>query len=132
MLDLPPALRTLLLADPTVSSIVGGTRVFPLRVPQGEKGDSLVYNRVSEDTEYSLAGASHLSVTRVQVDAWSTRVDGARLLANAVQDRLSGYRGMVAGVPVQGAFLVGGREDWDGEAQMFRVSRDYNVHYQDK
>jgi hypothetical protein len=39
MLDLPPALRTLLLADPTVSSIVGGTRVFPLRVPQGEKGD---------------------------------------------------------------------------------------------
>jgi hypothetical protein len=131
MLDLPPALRTLLLADPTVSSIVG-TRVFPLRVPQGEKGDSIVYNRVSEDTEYNLVGPSHLSVTRVQVDAWSTRVDGARLLANAVQDILSGYRGTVASVPVQGAFLVGGREDWDGEAQMFRVSRDYNVHYQDK
>jgi hypothetical protein len=85
-----------------------------------------------EESWTSLATNRAASVLPVHgSDAWSIRVDGARLLANAVQDLLSGYRGTVASVPVQGAFLVGGREDWDGEAQMFRVSRDYNVHYQD-
>jgi hypothetical protein len=136
MKDIRPALRLFLLDDVTVSGLVGGTRIFPIRMPQGEKNTSLVYNRITEASDYHMLGSSNLEQTRMQMDSWATRPDAASELANAVHDRLSGHAGIVTvggtpqvSVEFQGAFLVSGREDYDDTAELFRMSRDYLIWY---
>jgi hypothetical protein len=139
MKDVRPALRLFLLADVTVSGLVGGTRIFPIKMPQGEKSDSVVYHRVTETADYHMQGSSGLAQARIQIDAWSTRPDGASQLANAVHDRLSGHAGdfsFGASSPqdvldFEAIFQVAGREDYDADADMFRMSRDYLVWYRE-
>jgi hypothetical protein len=129
MKDIRPAMRLILLADATVSGLVGGTRIFPTTMPQGEVNPSVVYHRITEGADYVMAGGDGLLTTRLQVDAWAQKADQAAELAGAVFDRLSGFRGDQNGVTVQGAFMVSAREDFDSVAKMYRMSRDYEVWY---
>lgn len=137
MKDIRPALRSFLLGDPTVSSLVGGVRIHAVRLPQGQRNPSIVYNRVSEGADYTNDGDSGLTQARIQVDAWATHQDSAVELADAVYNRLTGHRGTVAfgsGSPqdeiaVRGVFLQQGREDYDSTAELYRMSRDYLVWY---
>jgi Protein of unknown function (DUF3168) len=142
MKDIRSALRFFLLADATVASLVGGSnpttaRIFPILMPQDEKNTSLVYNRITEVSDYHLLGSSHLEQTRMQIDAWAMRPGAASELADAVYDRLSGHAGTVVFgsnspqdfIEFRGVFMVSGREDYDGTAELFRMSRDYLIWY---
>jgi hypothetical protein len=133
MKDIRPALRAYLLADPTISSLVGGVRVHSSRMPQNQVAPSIVYAKVSEVGDYNMAGDSGLGQVRMQVDSWAQSNDAATQLANAVYDRLSGFRNTITfdsnSLDVKGTFLTLGREDYDSTMQMFRVSRDFIIWY---
>lgn len=129
MRDIRSALRTFLLADPTVSGLVGGQRVHPVRLPQDQVEPSVVYNSISESGDYSMSGDSGLGRVRMQVDAWAQTSDAATLLANAVYDRLTGARDTVDSVSIHGAFLDSGRDDYDDVTKLYRRSRDFIIWY---
>jgi hypothetical protein len=118
MKDIRRALVALLLADPAVNSLVGGERVRPIRLPQGERGPSIVQ-------------------TLMQFDNVATSAGTATQLANAVFDCLSGYRGTVvvgsdspaAAITIHGIFQTSERDTYDSVTEMFNVQRDMQVWY---
>jgi hypothetical protein len=133
MKDIRPALRAFLLADASVNSLVGGTRIHPVRLPQDQIEPSVVYIKISETGDYHMAGDSGLGQLRMQIDAWAQTTGQATELANAVYDRLTGARTLISVdsdfVNLRGAFLNGGRDDYDEVSQLFRTSRDYILWY---
>jgi hypothetical protein len=140
MKDIRPALRALLLGDVTVSGLVGGIRIHSVRLPQGQKTASIVYNRITEQTDYHYAGGSGLAQARFQVDSWATTQDAAVVLANAAYDRLSGFGGILDygsnspqdQILINAIFMDQGREDFDSVAEMYRMSRDYIIWYAER
>jgi hypothetical protein len=133
MKDIRPAFRALLLNDPTVNALVGGTRIHPSQMPQEQVAPSVVYTKISDVGDYHMLGDSGLAQIRMQVDAWAQTNDAATELASAVYDRLSGFHGIInfdsSFVELKGAFLSNGHEDYDQLMQMFRVSRDFIIWY---
>lgn len=137
MKDIRPALYALLVGDPTVSSLVGGSRIYPVRLPQGDRGPSLVYHRITGLVEYEMNGSAGLLQTLMQLDAIATSADAATQLGNAVHDVLSGYRGTVFfgtaspqnSVVVQGIFQTNERDIYDAPTEMTMLQRDYSIWY---
>lgn len=130
--DIRPALRAFLLADSAIATAIGGARIFPVRLPQGERGVSIVYSRISGFGDQHMAGPSGLSRPRFQIDAWAANQDDAATLANLIKDRIDGYRGLMDTVPVQGVFFVDEREDYQQDIDMHRMSRDYLIWYAER
>jgi len=129
MKDIRPALRTFLLDDAAVSALVGGERIYVVRLPQNKVEPSLVFFMVTEFADYRMNGDSGLIHARMQFDAWAQNADASSELARAVYDRLSGAVDLMSGIDVCGIFAQTGREDYDNEAKMFRTSRDFMVWY---
>jgi Protein of unknown function (DUF3168) len=129
--DIRPALRTFLLADAPIAAVVA-TRVFPVVLPQGERGASIVCTRVSGMGDHTTLGPSGLARPRMQIDAWAATPDEAAALANLVKDRVDGYRGLMGTVPVQGVFFADEREDYQSDIDMHRMSRDYIIWYEER
>ncbi|MFZ5736312.1 MAG: tail completion protein gp17 [Pseudomonadota bacterium] len=130
MKDIRPALRAFMLGDAAIASRVL-TRIYPLKLPQGVTGDSIVYTRVSAISGHSMAGRDGLARVRMQIDAWATTGDAAASLANLIKDRIDGYKGTMgagdAAVMVGGVFFDGERDDHDDAAKLYRTSRDYRI-----
>lgn len=140
MKDVRPALRALLLGDATVSGLIGGVRIHVSHLPQGQKTTSIVYNRISEQTDYHMAGGSGWAQARFQIDSWADDPDKSARLANAVYERLSGFKGTFAygsnspqdQIVIDAIFMDQGREDYDNVAELYRMSRDYIVWYAER
>jgi hypothetical protein len=138
--DIRPALRAYLLGDATIAAAVGGTRVFPTVLPQGVKATSIVYNVISEVTDHHTQGPSGLVMVRVQVDAYALTTDAADALARAVKERIDGFAGVWAygsssppdSVEIQGCFADTARTDYQSDAELHRVSRDYRIHFSER
>jgi hypothetical protein len=136
--DIRAAVRAFLLADEGIAAAVG-ERIFPLLLPQGERRASIVYTVISELSDPTMTGPSGLSRVRMQVDCWAPSADAADALGRAVEARLDGYQGPMTGegspaesVAVQGAFLDDERDDYDGEADLYRASRDFIVWFEER
>ncbi len=133
--DLRLGLRAFLLADNDISSAVGDERVFPLKMPQGETGASIVYTRISGQGDYHMGGPSGLARPRFQIDCWAPTIDAAVVLGNLVKARIDGYRGPMpygdaspqASIDVQGVFMDNEFEGYDDAAKLYRASRDYLI-----
>ncbi|MGY3359748.1 hypothetical protein ACVWZK_006411 [Bradyrhizobium sp. GM0.4] len=132
MKDIRPALRTLLLADAGIAALAVA-RVYPVVLPQGQKLASVVYTRISGQTDYKMEGATGYVASRMQIAAWAATADAASALANKVKDCLSGFTGAVGdpSVFVQGIFCADEREMYDDVVQMFGVMRDYFIHHEE-
>ena len=138
MLDIRSGLRAFLLADAAVAAVVS-TRIFPTRMPQGEKGTSIVYLRISGLGDHTLAGASRISRPRFQIDCWAQSPGAAADLANLVKERLDGYRGEMPygtaspqlSIECLGVFFENERDGFDADNEMFVVSRDYFVWHRE-
>lgn len=134
MKDIRPALREFLLGDSNIVALVVA-RIYPIKMPQGTNVASIVYSRISGQSDYKMEGPTGLSRPRIQIDAWAPTADAAVTLANRVKDRIDGYSGVMGSgatsVTVQGVFMADERESYDDVVQMFGVSRDYFMHYEE-
>ena len=137
--DLRVGFRAYLLDDAGIAAVVG-TRVYPIRLPQGQISPSIIYTRISGFGDNHMLGPSGLSRPRLQVDCWAQSADTASTLANLVKERIDGFRGTwlwgedspEEGIAVQGVFFENEREDYDDAVQLYRVSRDYFVWYSER
>lgn len=129
--DIRKALRSHLLGNGQVASIVG-VRIFPVKMPQGETGDSVVLNEVSGSGDHVMAGASGLATCRMQVASWSRTADGAHSLHLVVKDAIDGYRGPMGDTDVQGVFVDSWRDVDDTEANLRGKLVDYRIIYAER
>jgi hypothetical protein len=93
--DVRVGLRAYLLDDATISGLVGGSRIYPVRLPQGQTLTSIVYTRISGLGDHHMQGPSGLSRPRIQIDCWSQSADTADLLARMVKARIDGFQGSI-------------------------------------
>jgi hypothetical protein len=142
LVDVRFGLVELLTSNASINAIVGGTptRIFPVKMKQGETRDSIVYNRISEFETYKMDGPSGLVSARYQLDAWSRSTDDATVLANLVKELFGGFHGQIVFDPpsptnfvnVQLIEVIDGRDDYDNETLMYRVGKDYFVWYEER
>lgn len=138
--DVRVGLRAYLLDDATISTSVGATRLYAIKLPQGQNLTSIVYSRISGQGDHHMEGASGLNRTRVQIDCWAQDADAADLLARQVKERIDGYRGSMLwgedspaeAIVVQGIFYESEREDYDDVAKMYRSSKDYLIWFEER
>lgn len=135
MKDIRPALREFLVGDATISGLVGASRVYPIKIPQGVNQASVVYTRISGQADYKMEGPTGLNRLRIQMAAWAPTADAAVSLANAIKDRIDGFSGVMGtggnAVTVQGVFQADEREMYDDTAKLHGVMRDFFVHYEE-
>lgn len=140
-MSLDQAIYDACLASSAVTDIVG-TRVFPQYVPQGETGASVTYQIISGDDDYVTEGAVGLPDIRVQIDAWSARLDdgGTREQCDGLFAALVAlwkhYVGTVGGVTIQGTHIVrrmdlDGYDDKDENASRWGRALDVIVSYEE-
>lgn len=123
------SLRTFLLADPTVSGLVGGERIHPVLLPQGVTQPSVTYRRISGQGVHGTSGRLNLNGPRIQIDAYARDADEATELADAIRDRIDGHRGATGSVRFKGIFFANERDMFDPDVKMHRVSRNYFVWF---
>jgi len=131
VIDIRPSLRTYLLDSAPIAAVVGA-RVYPSRIPQGVTGTSIVYTRISGGGDYHLQGLSGFARHRYQIDAWAKTINEAASLADFIRDRIDGFRGSMGAVTVHGIFFLDQREDYDEEANLHRVGRDYFIDFSEQ
>jgi hypothetical protein len=136
MKDIRKALRAILVADPTVNGLSGG-RIYPVRLPQGQRATSIVYHRVTGLFDYQMNGPSGLVQNLMQIDSVAVGNDEATALANAVHDALTGFNGEVffgssspqESIMVHGIFQINDRDIFDTVTEMLAVQRDFQVWF---
>lgn len=135
------AIASLLLADPTVSSIVG-TRVQPMSDPQSVPRPKLTYTRWGTDRSSDVGGFTNdgptgLADAKLFIDAWSDDMLTAKQLATAVRHCLNGYTGVVGGITIHCIYIQDERETPAGlvpgtEKPVQRQTIDLRVSYSDQ
>jgi hypothetical protein len=114
------ALRTHLLQQPAVAALVG-SRVYPVRLPQGAIFLAITYQRIAGGELITHDGAAGLGRSRMQLDCWSD--DGyaeAVSLAAVLRAALSGFHGAWAGVRVGGVQIVNELDLSEPEPELWR------------
>mgnify|MGYP000959898617 CR=1 FL=1 len=129
-------LRAFLLADSDISTAVGGSRIYPVQLPQGTKLLSIRYTHISGQRVVSSTRDLGLSGPRIQIDAWGPSYDGVVSLADLILARLSAYQGVLkdespSDKVAQGIFFESERDGYEPEAKLYFFSRDYFVWFED-
>ena len=129
-LPMEAAFIALILSDPAVA-VIAGSRVFPVSRPQGAGLPAITSTRISGGPRYADEGEVGLELARLQVDCWAESYGVAKLLAQAVTRRLSGFAGTVAGKTFQAIDLIQERDRQEGGGRnaqyLFNVQLDFSV-----
>jgi hypothetical protein len=119
-------LANLCLGHAPLAALIG-TRIDWDEVPQGLGNPSIVMHLISGVPQYRMVGPDGLEASRVQFDCRGNTAAEARAVADALDARLSGYRGEFDGFRFGGAFRASrqSRSDKDGADGWFTASVDF-------
>ena len=116
------AVRSILLADPTVYGIVG-TRIIPAPLDIDTSYPAISFLKASN--AYSrIAGRP-----RIQIDCWSKDWTECQTLAKAVETALDGYSGIVNGVNIEIIVPLNSQDFYDDSTKIYHVPYDFKVIY---
>lgn len=133
------AIRSILLADATVSSLVG-TRVYSGVPPQRPTAPYVTLTKVDKLSDVIMDGTVGPNRVRVQVDCWAQAgdgtagVDNVRALAEAVNGSddqsvrgpLHAFSGLKEGLAIKLLRLLVERPtEYEPDTKLYRVSADY-------
>lgn len=123
-------LANLLLSFPPLRAMVDD-RIDWDATPQGQTGPRIVMFVISDPRTYTSDGQVNHFMTRVQFDCRANTALERRLLGEALDALLSGFRGEFEGVRFDGLFKDGHntRFDSDGPDQWFTAQIDYRIFW---
>jgi hypothetical protein len=123
-------LANLLLAHDPLKALIGN-RIHWDAMGQGQALPFVVMFAISRVNHYHMGGRLNYVMSRVQFDCRGTTAAQARAVAEAISNRLSGFRGDFSGFRFLGCFEEGQRTryDKDGNVTWFTDSRDYLIHW---
>lgn len=121
------ALRALLVGSSVNTDVAG--RIFWDTIPQATTKPCIVMFLVSGEPDYHMAGPSGLVDSRVQIDTRAATRTAALNLSRKVEAALSGYRGIIGGIKLNGIFKISERSAFEdnGAESFFLRSADYRV-----
>lgn len=121
MIDGTSVLRMILMNDLRVIGMAG-TRIYGKRWAQGTDFPCTTINKVSGRRFQHLAGRPTMVTPVYQIDCWARTHLAAMELADAVEDALDRYAGIVLGVTVQ-QIVIGDdpQENFEETTQIYQV-----------
>lgn len=139
MADIAVAVRTYLLADATITTLIG-TRMWSDLLPQDAELPAVEFSKISTRHDMVLGGPAGLAHCRLQFDCKADRAAGGRLKANEIAEAIRdsgilGYRGVVGGVDIRGARPEDGQRNSidyandDSDDHVYVTSFDLEVDY---
>ena len=99
------ALRTILLADPTLYALVG-TRIYPVQP----------FNRIT-------------GTPRFQIDIFSTDYTQVKQIKAAVENALNGYSGTVSDHIIEIIVPLSSFDSYDSETGVYHIPYDFKIIY---
>jgi hypothetical protein len=123
-------LRAYLLGQPDVATLIG-TRMYPMRLPQGVTMPAVTYNRIFGTSEYGHDGAAHLGRGRIQLDCWADTYEDMVNLAEACRVALTGYVGAMGDNPNVVARAVNTIDFSEPESKLWRRIVETGLWYQE-
>lgn len=102
-----------LAADATLTSstVIGSGRVWARRAPQGVYPPYVIVHQIASRHEHEYSASLGLAFSLVQVDVYAPTVSVAEAGADAVRERLDGFKGTMGSTVVRGIFLESVRDD---------------------
>lgn len=134
------SLRTWLLAQSAVTSLIVSGGVFPSKVPQGTAGNCIVLDRMDEDENLCLGGrpavGAALFTAEIDIDCKGTTVGNATSLSEVVAGLFRDFTGSLgASLESVGAVeTIGKSDDFSADPSardvgFFTVTLSYRVFY---
>lgn len=97
------------------------TRIYPLVLPQSVAYPAISYQRISNTGQM---GTTALRESRWQVNCWALTYTAAQALAVAVKNALEEYTATATAPRIKMVLVVNELDDFDPEANIFRVIVD--------
>ena len=118
----------------SILSTVAGGRRYWVRAPQSlSTRPYIVMHRVSGNRDYHMGGPSGYVQSRVQIDIYDDSYGGAKVVARAIRDTVSGFTGTIGGLQIQKITVESERDlpaDDAGEITfLFRTTLDLMIHH---
>lgn len=131
MADIESGLVAFLGADAGIKALVG-TRIYPLRIPEGAAEPALVYHKISGPSEHSKDGDMSLSHPRFQLTCWANKYADAKAVRTAVVTALNGFTNGAAmgGVVVDQVIVENDMDLHDQQSLEFGASIDAILWHQ--
>jgi len=123
-MTIPALVKGALSADAGVTAIVA-TRIYPIKLPQNPTYEALTYQRISNTGQ---DGTSTLRMSRWQINCWAEQYGEAQVLATAVKAALEEYINLLGTPGINMARVVNELDDWDEDAEVYRVIVDVILH----
>lgn len=114
------ALRTILLADPTLYALVG-TRIYPVQLPLDCTLPALSYFQVSEPFN-RITGTP-----RFQIDIFSEDYTESKTVKGALEAALDGYSGVTGGHNIEIIVPLDSSDFYDSETGIYHISYDFKI-----
>ena len=114
---------SLLRQSPAVAALVG-TRIYPLRVAQGQPRPALVYQVVGDNTD-TLADCPGNETPQVQVSIFADTYAELCALGRAVKKTLHGYRAGELTIDYENGI----DQPYEADAACFHRVQDYALDY---
>jgi hypothetical protein len=127
---LEEAIRYRLVNTAAVAALLS-SRVYFVKMPQNPVMPCATLNLITARRDYAQEGQTALVNSLVQVDAWAESESGVKGLAEQIRLALSGYRGILDGINIQGVFLVGDTPMYEIDTLLWRVMHQYRVWSQE-
>jgi hypothetical protein len=110
---------TFLKSDAPLTAVIG-SRVYPMRLPQGETLPAVTYQRISSPPRSSHDGASTLKNPRFQFKSWGETYADARTVADLLKAALDGYVGLMGTVAVQNTIIMNDLDYNDPQTETYQ------------
>ena len=126
-------LRSYLLADSTVSGLVGNIHIYIGKAPKTAVSPYVILQNVDGIARYGLNDIDGQDENSWQVDVWSTNYGTCDTLRRAIQSKLNGKYGITMGdysvhSVTEESYHETSEPDGDGtETVWYRASSDYTI-----
>ncbi len=122
-MSLGESIRSILLADPTVSGLVG-TRIYPLELPLSCTFPALTYSFPSDNFKLVMRSA------RCQINCWADGYTERENLKQAVENALKFYNGISEGINFEIIYPLGPYDHIkDSTSGFYYLPYDFKVNY---
>jgi hypothetical protein len=109
-----------------------GDRIWQDVAKPGETKPFIVFTRVSENHDHTMAGPSSMAFQRIQIDCYATTAAARETVSEAVRNALDGYSGTLGTVNVREIWLDSQRDSYDepisgNAAPLYRTGMDFMI-----